>query len=71
MKKQKESFQAIIDFKHLADSGRVRNPEAQKLRVERYQKLIDSCMGYCYLQIYSEIRDIRSELTDIIKGENQ
>ena len=66
---EKMLSQAILDLKRLADTVRIRNPEGHRVRVERYQTLIDYCMGYCYLQIYSEIRDIRSELTDIVKGE--
>lgn len=61
--------EAIFDLKNLIKSGRIRDPERDRVRVESYRTLIDLCMDYCYMQIYSEILELRTELNEIVRKE--
>lgn len=60
--------QAMMDLKELSVSGRIRDPERDRIRVDRYKALVDICMGYCYLQIYKDILALRVELNNIVRG---
>lgn len=60
--------ETIIGLKDLTISQRIRDPDRDKVRIERYRVLIDLCMGYCYLQIFHEILKLRSELNGITNG---
>jgi len=59
--------QAIADMKEIANSGRIRNPEYERIRLERNRSLIDFCMGYCFMQISKDFLKLRIEFNNLIK----
>jgi hypothetical protein len=58
----------IMDLKDMTHFQRVRDPDRDKIRIERYKILIDLCIGYCYLLIFHDIVKLRSDLHEITIG---